>query len=220
MAQAPVTGQYPSEKNTPALTLPFSKSVKGVPITKANLDDPAHPINIQNISGKTRGATILLDDDTVYWATGHLSSSPWKALGAGGGGAGTVQSVNGIEPDEDGNVVVPVGVKTINGVAPDADGNLALQGELKVKNVAGQTYTLLEADRNTMLVFDFDGIVTVTMPDAITATVNPAKVYSAINKQGAITFAGTGVYGGTDVPRGRVAGVVRIAGGWVITGAI
>lgn len=135
MANAPITGEYPSERNTPALTLPFSQSAVGSPITKANLADAKHPINIANISGKTRGATILLDDDTVYWATGHTASAPWQALGSGGG------SVGGD------------GIKTINGEGPDAQGNIILPlASLKSKYAPGTAYTLVREDADMVIV--------------------------------------------------------------------
>ncbi|AWD90629.1 hypothetical protein [Pseudomonas phage Njord] len=209
---ANVTGEYPEDRLIPALTVPFTKTQKGAAVVAANLQDPNHPINISNISGKTRGASVLLDDGTIWVALGNRSIDPWAQLGGSGGGAGTVVSVDGVAADENGDV-------DLNAYTP-ANPPPATPGALKYRAVTGQTYTVLETDVNTMLIFDFDGIVSVTLPDAITAVADPTKVFMALNKGGAMTFIGTGLQGGSDVPRGRVAGVARIPAGWVVTGAI
>lgn len=41
-------------------------------------------------------------------------------------GGGSVQSVNGELPDQDGDVTVDTGVMTVNGVSPDADGEITI----------------------------------------------------------------------------------------------
>ena len=41
-------------------------------------------------------------------------------------GGGSVQSVNGELPDQNGNVTVDTGVMTVNGVSPDADGEVTI----------------------------------------------------------------------------------------------
>ena len=41
-------------------------------------------------------------------------------------GGGSVQSVNGELPDQDGDVTVDTGVMTVNGVSPDADGEVTI----------------------------------------------------------------------------------------------
>lgn len=47
------------------------------------------------------------------------------------GGEGTVKSVNGVKPDEDGNVKIDTGtegsVTSVNGVKPDEDGNVQIE---------------------------------------------------------------------------------------------
>ena len=56
-------------------------------------------------------------------------------------GSGSVQMVNGIGPDENGNVIIDIGtgsVKTVNGIAPDEDGNVTIDaGTGSVKKVNG-----------------------------------------------------------------------------------
>lgn len=83
-----VTGEYPNDQHMPNLTVPFSPPTAQAPLTLANLRDPLHPINLPAASGKTRGAAVMLNDNTVWLATGHLSESAWIPLGDVSGGGG------------------------------------------------------------------------------------------------------------------------------------
>ena len=47
---------------------------------------------------------------------------------------GTVRSVNGIKPDENANVTLPI-VSSVNGIKPDAGGNVALPKNTEPENV-------------------------------------------------------------------------------------
>ena len=47
---------------------------------------------------------------------------------------GTVRSVNGIKPDENANVTLPI-VSSVNGIEPDAGGNVALPKNTEPENV-------------------------------------------------------------------------------------
>lgn len=47
-------------------------------------------------------------------------------------GGGSVQSVNGQLPDQDGDVTVDVGVKTVNSIAPDSDGDFTISAGTNV----------------------------------------------------------------------------------------
>lgn len=47
---------------------------------------------------------------------------------------GTVRSVNGIKPDENANVTLPI-VSSVNGIEPDAGGNVALPTKTEPENV-------------------------------------------------------------------------------------
>lgn len=81
-------------------------------------------------------------------------------------GGGTVKSVNGVEPDQNGNVVLEIetgGVKTVNNIAPDGNGNVQIEvgsgasswndltdkPELVGKNVAGAVFTLGDGTKVT-----------------------------------------------------------------------
>ena len=58
-------------------------------------------------------------------------------------GGGSVQSVNGELPDQDGDVTVDTGVLTVNGVSPDADGEVTI--------TAGSNITITpDADTNSI----------------------------------------------------------------------
>lgn len=80
-----VTGEYPVDSYVPNLTVPFSPPTAQAPLTLADLRDPLHPINLTSASGKTRGAAVMLNDNTVWLATGGGSSDPWMSFGAAGG---------------------------------------------------------------------------------------------------------------------------------------
>lgn len=205
MANAPVSGEYPKDHQTPALTQPFAKEVNGFPVTVANLADPKHPINIRNISGKGRGATILLSDDTVYWATGHLASDPWLPLGSGGGsGGGTVKTVNGVGPDEDGNVELPV----------------KNPGQLKVKAITGGTYTATAADADTMLVFNTPTKAELNLP-ALAFVPDPAVVIVAVNVgAGGILCKASQLIGGPDLGSLVSGSCMLLPDGWFINGGV
>lgn len=83
-----VTGEYPNDQHMPNLTVPFSPPTAQAPLSLADLRDPLHPINLPAASGKTRGAAVMLNDNTVWLATGHLSESAWIPLGDVSGGGG------------------------------------------------------------------------------------------------------------------------------------
>lgn len=83
-----VTGEYPHDRHVPNLTVPFAPPTAQAPLTLANLSDPLHPINLPAASGKTRGAAVMLNDNTVWLATGHRADSAWIPLGDVSGGGG------------------------------------------------------------------------------------------------------------------------------------
>lgn len=59
-------------------------------------------------------------------------------------GAGTIKTVNGAAPDENGNVVIETGgIKTVNGISPDADGNVEVDA---LPDNDEQLEMLIEAD--------------------------------------------------------------------------
>lgn len=239
MAQAPVTGEYPRDKDTPALTIPFAKSVKAAPITLANLQDVKHPINITSVSGKTRGATVLLDDDSIYMALGHRAADGWKNIGEGGsGGEGTVKSVNGVEPDEAGNVelVIPKGtvtsvngvepdaegaltinvVKTVNGNGPDGAGNINVSNKLELQYVSDATVTITDASDGKFLILNgTDQKLTFgSMTKSIQCAVAGTGAISVV--QGAATqFICEGDWA-TPIPAGRTANLLNNGNLWVL----
>lgn len=239
MAQAPVTGEYPKDKDTPALTVPFAKAVKGAPIVLANLSDPKHPINITSISGKTRGATILLDDNSLYMALGHRASDAWVAMGQGGGGGeGTVKSVNGVEPDEAGNIelVIPKGtvtsingvepnaegavtinvVKTVNGNGPDGSGNINVSNKLELTYFSDATLTISDASDGKLYVCNGTDqkISFAEMTKSIQCAV--AGVAALTVTQGAATqFICEGDWAAA-VPAGRMVNMLNNGNLWVL----
>lgn len=79
-------------------------------------------------------------------------------------GGGTVQSVNGAVPDENGNIEIEVGsgtVTSVNGVAPDENGNVEIEvggGSGTVQSVNGE---LPDADGNVLLYGAFQSTITV-----------------------------------------------------------
>lgn len=245
MANAPVSGEYPKEHQTPALTQPFAKEVVGFPLTAANLKDVNHPINIRNISGKSRGATVLLADDTVWMALGHKASDAWKQVGEGGGSGGdavksvngvgpdetgdvkltltkgTVTSVNGVEPDNAGAVKINV-VKTINGAGPDADGNINVAaggGAMEFVYHSDPVLTITDASNNKFYVLNGTGEQSVTF-GAVTKTIQasfvPASGRTAKLAQGTATeFACEGDWAQV-IPAGKVVKLINTGNFWVV----
>ena len=72
-------------------------------------------------------------------------------------GGGSVQSVNGELPDQNGNVTVDTGVMTVNGVSPDADGEVTI--------TAGSNITITpDAGTNSIEISAEGGSLTATSP--------------------------------------------------------
>ncbi|AWD90674.1 hypothetical protein [Pseudomonas phage Nerthus] len=233
MAQAKVTGEYPKESQTPALTQPFAKSVKGAPITVADLQDPQHPINISNISGKTRGGTVLLDNDSVWMALGHRAVDGWQEVGAGGvktvngrgpdeNGdvtlvipAGTVTSVNGVEPDEEGAVALNV-IKTVNGAGPDASGNINVSNKQELTYYSQTELTIDDASDGKLYVLNgTDQQVTF---GAVTKTIQCSFVGTgaiAVTQGTATQFITEGDWAAS-VPAGRIVKLTNNGNLWVM----
>lgn len=66
-------------------------------------------------------------------------------------GTGSVKTVNGLEPDSEGNITIDIGVKSVNGVTADTDGNVVVtipEVSYPVTSVNGKTgdVTLSAAD--------------------------------------------------------------------------
>ena len=244
-----VTGEYPSDRNTPSLTVPFNKTAVGAPIVKGNLADKNHPINCSNISGKTRGASILLDDDSVHVATGHRASDPWVELGAGSSEPpepeGMVKSVNGVTPDESGEVTIAVGkVNSVNGVEPDEQGNVKINAVQSVNGVFPDAQTGNVAITGLSLTLGGDvGAVTVAESHSGKLTVlngtgeagdkKATITMSALPKKILCGFVGNGcklkIAQGTatqficegdwaqEIPAGRVVMMYNDGGVWVLS---
>lgn len=89
----------------------------------------------------------------------------WKQDVLANLGAGTVTSVNGIGPDETGNVNIKLpddGIKTVNGVAPDESGNI----EIEVMTEEDSVVMLMELgalpaliDKNGAILTDKSGAI-------------------------------------------------------------
>ena len=72
-------------------------------------------------------------------------------------GGGSVQSVNGELPDQDGDVTVDTGVLTVNGVSPDADGEVTI--------TAGSNITITpDADTNSIEISASGGSLSADAP--------------------------------------------------------
>lgn len=65
--------------------------------------------------------------------------------------AGTVKSVNNIEPDENGNVTISAGegnVKTVNNIEPDAEGNIEITIPSKTSELDNDSDFLTQTEAN------------------------------------------------------------------------
>lgn len=92
--------------------------------------------------------------------------------------ASRVKLVNGVEPDEDGNVALADAgaVLSVNGVTPDENGNVALNDSAYVKSVNG-----VEPDENGDVTIEDPGTVkNVTSSFAITSTQGTISQMSAL----------------------------------------
>lgn len=65
-------------------------------VTKEQIDDQTHPINIKEMSGKKAGSMVLVKEGeivTLHIAKGSAPSDTWEAVGSGGGDPVTPDSL-------------------------------------------------------------------------------------------------------------------------------
>ncbi len=122
------------------------KTVNGVgPDASGNVNVSGGAGGVSSVNGKV-GTVVLgksdlgLDSvDNTSDEAKPISAATQAALDLKANLAGTVRSVNNVNPDSSGNVNVPGGsggVASVNGVAPDSDGNVTLvKGNLGLGNV-------------------------------------------------------------------------------------
>ena len=89
---------------------------------------------------------------------------------------------------------------------------------LKTKRVAGTTYTLLQEDENTQLIFDSLTDVTLTLPAGVTGTDTKAFAALALNKSGVLKIAGTYVAYADQADKGVTIGIIKNASEYIVTG--
>ena len=94
-----------------------------------------------------------------------------------------VMTVNGDAPDQDGNVTVNTGVMTVNGDAPDQDGNVTVNtGILKIGNVGPNTSgTITIAAGSNVSVTEDGANNTITIASTASGGVTPQDVQDALD---------------------------------------
>ena len=96
---------------------------------------------------------------------------------------GKVKTVNGVEPDENGNVEIDIDipeidipeceVKTVNGVKPDENGNITIEfPEVEIPDCVVQTVNGVEPDENGNIQIDIPEIPEIDIPECAVQTVN------------------------------------------------
>ncbi|QWT71787.1 hypothetical protein [Pseudomonas phage vB_Pae-PA14] len=161
-------------------------------------------------------AKYLADGYKLVGQPFDLQGQPAQLVGKGdigtiGGGSGG-----------DGGTPIDVGVKTINGKAPDAQGDAKVEVHNLIIMDKGTvtTYTLKETDRDGLLLFNTPDKVTVTLPENITVSTNPAKVFYIQNTAGSVTLVAEGKLNSfTDHgDANAILGAIRVPGGYSVSG--
>ena len=94
-----------------------------------------------------------------------------------------VKSVNGVLPDQDGDITINTGVMTVNGDAPDQDGNVTVNtGILKIGNVGPNTSgTITIAAGSNVSVTEDGANNTITIASTASGGVTPQDVQDALD---------------------------------------
>jgi len=148
-------------------------------LTQLAYPQASNPITIVYVTTAPSGAcsSAYLPIRYVVPTTGALYgclSGVWTALSGGGGGTGTVTSV-----DASG------GVQTVSGSAITATGTI--RGAWVVNAQTGTTYTVLTGDRGKLVTLSNASSIAVTLPSAASGSFAPTGWFTVLKNIGAGT---------------------------------